>query len=84
MFIKTLNRCGLALFLAAIVSGCSLLGSGSSGHDYAHERVDHCKSNRSKCLYEGAYEAGERAYAEQQAKRLNQAAIERLRRSASM
>jgi hypothetical protein len=31
-------------------------------------------------MYEGAYEPGERDYAEQEAKRLNQAASRRLRR----
>ncbi|MNY80106.1 hypothetical protein D3C86_2210130 [compost metagenome] len=39
-----------------------------------------CKSNRSKCLHEGSYDVGERAYAEDEAKRLNLAESQRLRR----
>lgn len=77
MFIQTLSRCGLALFLAALVSGCSMIGLGDS------DRGDECKWNRGSCLYEGAYEPGEEDYAEQEAKRLNRAASQRLRRSSS-
>ncbi|CAM4237722.1 Uncharacterised protein [Bordetella pseudohinzii] len=40
-----------------------------------------CRWNRSKCLYDGKYEAGERDYAEQEARRLNLAEVERLRRA---
>ncbi|KCB21986.1 hypothetical protein L541_2572 [Bordetella hinzii CA90 BAL1384] len=40
-----------------------------------------CRWNRSKCLYDGKYEAGERDYAEQEARRLNLAEAERLRRA---
>ena len=76
MFIQTLGRCGVALFLIAIVSACSVIGPGSSG------RGGECKGNRSGCMYEGSYEPGERDYAEQEAKRLNKAASEKLRRSA--
>jgi len=79
MFIQWLRRVGVVAGLAALVSGCSMIGSGSSGPGGGH--VDECKWNRSRCLYEGSYEPGERDYAEQQAKRLNQAASERLRRS---
>ena len=75
MSIQTLSRCGVVLFLVALVSGCSLSGRGAS------DRVDECKWNRSKCLYEGAYEPGEQDYAVQEAKRLNQAESVRMRRS---
>lgn len=75
MSIKTLIRYGVALFLVALVSGCSLMGLGASDSD------DECKWNRSKCMYEGSYEPGERDYAEEEAKRLNQAASAKLRRS---
>lgn len=75
MSIQTLSRYGVALFLVALVSGCSLVGLGGSG------RGDECKWNRSSCMYEGAYEPGEEGYAEQEAKRLNQAQSVRLRRS---
>ncbi|OZI26879.1 hypothetical protein CAL26_01725 [Bordetella genomosp. 9] len=43
--------------------------------------VDSCSSSRSKCLYKGSYEPGERDYAEQEAKRLNLAELERLKRA---
>lgn len=83
MSIQTLSRCGAALFLAALVSGCSVLdfgsdsgtraGAASSGGDGA------CAWNRSSCMHEGRYEQGERDYAEQEARRLNQAQSARLR-----
>ncbi|MFC0659377.1 hypothetical protein [Eoetvoesiella caeni] len=44
------------------------------------ERSSDCTWNRSSCLYEGKYEAGEEGYAEQEAKRLNQAQSAKLRR----
>jgi len=81
MSIQMLSRCGVALCLAVLVSGCSVIGGGGGGAPgHADDRVDACKWNRSKCLYEGRYEAGERSYAEAEAKRLNQAALNRLRR----
>lgn len=75
MFIQTIGRYGAALFFIALVSGCSSVGVRDSG------RNSECTWSRSSCMYEGAYEPGERDYAEQEAKRLNQAASERLRRS---
>lgn len=76
MFIQMSSRCGMALFLAALVSGCSSVEPGSS------DRPNACTWNRSSCMYEGKYEPGEEAYAEQEAKRLNKAAAGKLRRSA--
>ncbi|MDS1142005.1 hypothetical protein RE432_16300 [Pusillimonas sp. SM2304] len=76
MLIKTSSRCGMALFFAALVSGCSSVAPASS------ERPNACTWNRSSCMYEGKYEPGEEAYAEQEAKRLNRAAVSKLRRSA--
>lgn len=72
-----------------LISGCSLIGleasdSGQKTPDpgvEASDRGDACKRNRSSCLHEGAYEPMERDYAEQEAKRLNRIALERLRRS---
>ena len=75
MSIQTYSRCGAALFLAALVGGCSLSGPRTS------DRYNECKWNRSSCMHEGSYEPGERDYAEQEAKRLNQAASGKLRRS---
>lgn len=89
MSIHTLTRYGVALLLTALVSGCSSVLPGSSSTDSstraaaASERVvsDNCKWLRSRCIYEGSYDAGERNYAEQEAKRLNTAELERLRRA---
>ncbi|RTZ41100.1 hypothetical protein EKL30_15545 [Candidimonas sp. SYP-B2681] len=74
MVIQMVSRYGVALFFVALVSGCSSTGLGASA------RSDECKWNRSSCIYEGAYEPGERDYAEEEAKRLNRAQSERLRR----
>ncbi|MEO6959664.1 MAG: hypothetical protein ABI081_06720 [Burkholderiaceae bacterium] len=75
MSIQTLGRRSVTLFLVALVSGCSLVGPKDS------DRSNECKWNRSSCIYEGAYEPGEQGYAEQEAKRLNQAESEKMRRS---
>lgn len=89
MSIHTLSRCGITLFLVALVSGCSLFGGGgssgsinsSTGSGSASSGGGDCGWNRRSCIYEGAYEPGERGYAELEAKRLNQAQLERLRRA---
>lgn len=91
MSVQTLGRCGAALFLAMLLSGCSLMGFGDSdrpGGTYIYSGngggsiSNECQSNRSSCMHEGRYELGERDYAEQAAKNLNKAALERLRRNA--
>ena len=82
---QTFSRCGVALFLVAVVAGCSSSGptrgapSAYAGPDRASVRQDDCRRNRSGCIYEGAYEPGERDYAEQEAKRLNRASAVRMR-----
>lgn len=90
MSIQSLGRFGAALFMAALVAGCSSTSSpgksesrtsgGSSGSSASRVSAE-CKASRSKCLYKGAYESGERDYAEAEAKRLNLAEVERLRRA---
>lgn len=70
----------LLIALALSLSGCSVLGFDDSDRDSSSSNGSGCQWNRSSCLYEGAYEPGERDYAEQEAKRLNQAALQRLRR----
>lgn len=75
MPIQMLSRCGVSVFLAALISACSSGGSAMS------ERNNECKWNRSQCMHEGSYEPGERDYAEEQARRLNKDASARLRRS---
>jgi hypothetical protein len=67
MPIQTLGRCGVVFFLVALTSGCSLGGE--------------CRWYRSSCMYDGKYEPGEEDYAESEAKRLNKASTDRLRRS---
>lgn len=88
MSVQTLSRYALALSLAALAAGCSSTRapgapSTSTGAAAAQERVvsDDCKFLRSRCIYEGSYDAGERNYAEQEAKRLNTAELDRLRRA---
>lgn len=84
MSIQTLSRYGAALLLAAIISGCSSTSPGATAAQGDARVVTtslECRWNRSACIYEGRYEAGERDYAEQEAKRLNQAAIQRLQRA---
>ena len=81
MSISILARCATATTFFALTVGCGsaptpleLLG-GSSEPD----RIDECKSNRRACIYEGSYDRGERDYAEEEAKRLNQAQLRRIR-----
>ncbi len=89
MSIHSFGRFGIALFLGVLVSGCSFTGleapgtgpKASSAGVQASDRGNECRRNRSGCIYEGAYEPRERDYAEQEAKRLNRAALERFRRS---
>ncbi|KNE25063.1 MULTISPECIES: hypothetical protein [Achromobacter] len=86
MWIQTLGRPAVALMLAGLVAGCSsiLPGSSEPASAAASERVvsDNCKFLRSRCIHEGSYDAGERDYAELEARRLNQAELQRLRRMA--
>lgn len=76
MSIRIFSRCSVLLALVTVISGCSMIGLGESP---AH--TNECQWNRSSCMYEGRYEPGEEAYAEQEAKRLNRAASLRLRRN---
>ncbi|MFT0548043.1 hypothetical protein ACMHYO_17140 [Allopusillimonas ginsengisoli] len=82
MSIQMLSRCSVALLLVALMSGCSSGSSGVShrGGEQASATSSECRWNRSKCMYEGAYEPGERDYAEAEARRLNQASSRSLRR----
>lgn len=72
MSIQTLIRCGVALFLAALASGCA------STHHGPSSRSSACRLNPSSCMYNGQYEPGERGYAEDEAKKLNNAESRRL------
>ncbi len=75
MSIQTFSRCGAALVFVTLVSGCSLISPGGSN------RFNECTLNRSSCMHEGSYEPGEEEYAREEAKDLNHAASQRLRRS---
>lgn len=83
MSIQALSRYGAFLLLAAVVAGCSSSKSDTAAvsRDARVVSPSHeCLSNRSNCIYKGRYEPGERDYAEDEARRLNQASIERLQR----
>jgi len=81
MSIRTIGRYSLILGLATLLSACSILGFGGS-EDGTAKTSNACKWNRSSCMYEGRYEPGEKAYAEEEARRLNQASAAKLRRNA--
>lgn len=66
--------CCTLLVLAALAGGCSTSGPGEASRDSA------CLRDRAGCMHEGSYEPGERAYAEEEASRLNQAQLSRMRR----
>jgi len=70
----------LAIFLAACSSTKNPESSAQSGDARVVVTSLECRVNRSACIYEGRYESGERQYAEDEARRLNQASMERLRR----
>ncbi len=87
MSIHTLSRYGSVALLALLVSGCGSSSDGggifSTGPFSGPSTVSNeCKRDRSSCMHEGRYEQGERAYAEDEARRLNKAQLERLRRLA--
>lgn len=75
MPIRTLGRLAAALVLAALASGCA---SDPTGVSTALSKPL-CALSPSSCLYSGSYEPDEAAYAEQEARRLNQAQLIRLR-----
>lgn len=82
----TTQRFALAtmlIALAAALSGCSSTrhSSSSSSSSGAPFAADPSCGHGSSCMYDGHYDPGERAYAEQEAQRLNQAEYERLRSS---
>lgn len=82
MSIRTLSRLGTVLALAALASGCAsdsntTGGIGSSIGTALSKPL--CAVSPSSCIYKGSYEPGEATYAEQEARRLNQAQLLRLR-----
>ncbi|OZI74031.1 hypothetical protein [Bordetella genomosp. 12] len=79
MGIRALGRYGL-IMVCAVLAGCSSLARPEPALTPAQASSE-CRWNRSKCLYDGQYEPGERDYAEQEARRLNLAEAARLRRA---
>ncbi|AZY53598.1 hypothetical protein [Bordetella avium] len=86
----TLIRYAGLMLLFASMTGCTVSGPTgavrallpSLGGSGASNASVECRINRNACLYNGAYEPGERDYAEQEAKRLNAAELNRLRSNA--
>lgn len=81
--IQKLKRITFTSIIVLTVSGCSLLNFGGSHSrlpPQANSPNNPCAFNKSSCMYDGNYEAGERQYAEDEARRLNQAQLERLKR----
>jgi hypothetical protein len=92
MSMQKFSRGVAILFFVALVAGCSSTktssGDSGSGRSSATSSTstsartgNNCASNRQSCMFNGSYEPGERAYAEQAAKDLNNAEYERLRRA---
>lgn len=86
MSIETLCRGAFVLACAILVSGCSSPASPWSSPNPGP--VTAPSSSRTSlecrvtnCLYDGKYEPNERSYAEDEAKRLNRAELDRLRRA---
>lgn len=75
-----------ALISIFMISGCSLLPSNStSNYRYTSSTkrpINECTFNVKSCGYEGSYEPGERQFALEEARRLNMASLEKLRRNA--
>lgn len=77
-----------ALSSVFLISGCSWLpsfgSSGSKTYSYKGKTkpVNECTFNVKSCMYEGPYEPGERQFALEEARRLNAASLEQLRRNA--
>ncbi|WP_345798443.1 hypothetical protein [Castellaniella sp. MT123] len=80
MSIQRISQIGAALFFLVLISGCASGGGGSADGGGAVGRDSQCRWNPRSCMYDGQYESGESDYAEQEAKRLNQAQTLRLQR----
>lgn len=80
MFVNAFGRFGVGLFLATLVSGCSSVDKRDSDDVGVLDRSNPCLLAPGSCIYEGRYEAGETDYAEQEARRLNEAESLRIRR----
>lgn len=80
MPLQRLIRSGTGIVVIALMSACSSPDpSPSAMSSVSTAQAAACRAS-GNCMYEGHYESGERAYAEQAARRLNQASLERLQR----
>lgn len=76
-------RVGLGVVVSVVLAGCSISRPDATQvqelpRSAAEE--NRCRSHPRSCIYEGRYDPGEREFAEEEAKRLNRAEGERLRR----
>ncbi len=78
MPMQALSRYLVALFLVALLSGCAGSDKSAKKTTVPLAIANECGIIRSSCIYEGDYESGERDYAEQEARRLNNAQSIRL------
>ena len=76
MSLRFLSRCAMGLASTAVIAGCSTHDGLNTN---AAEVSLQCRLSPSSCLYKGAYEPGEREYAEHEAARLNEEQVDRLR-----
>lgn len=79
MSVQQITHCALALSLCVFVAGCSSPGPRRGGQSYQGSATNPCRLDPSSCAYDGQYEPDEKAYAEREARRLNQAEVRRLR-----
>src|SRR5690554_4728321 len=82
MNISSFYRYAAAVSLSTLLGACSVFSDDDEPASVAvTERSSECRWNRQSCIYEGRYESDERDYAEEEARRLNQAQAARLRRA---
>ena len=82
MNISSFYRCAAAVAMSTLLAACSVFSDSDEPASVAvTERSNECRWNRQSCIYEGRYESDERDYAEEEARRLNQAQAARLRRA---
>ncbi|MCK9508786.1 MAG: hypothetical protein M0Q54_10160 [Pigmentiphaga sp.] len=77
--IQGLGRYGMVLGVGVLLAACSVTETITEAVSTSLEE-NRCQRDPRSCIYEGKYEPGEREFAEQEARRLNQAEGERLRR----
>lgn len=76
MPMRALTRHGFVLFLLTSVVGCGT-SKEAAKPDAPAPIANEC-STRSSCIFKGSYESGERKFAEEEARRLNNAQTLRL------